>query len=143
MTAPSIGIKDLLVAASLGTFNTPPSGSWPIFVSKLPAEPDQCIAIYDTGGQDPDPKWLLQYPNVVIMARGKGFVDVNAKMRNICSKLQGLSSQDINGDRWVSLVQQGDIVHAGHDEKDRMLLTATFRLIIEPATDAYTNREPL
>ena len=143
MTAPSIGIKDLLVAASLGTFNTPPSGSWPIYLSKLPAEPDQCIAIFDTGGRDPDPKWLLDYPDITIMVRAKGFVDANAKIRNVRSKLQGLFSQDINGDRWVSLTQQGDIANAGHDEKDRQLLTVTFRLIIEPASDAYTNRSPL
>lgn len=140
MTAPSEGIKDILVDAGLGTFG---SGAWPIYISKLPAEPDNAIAIYDTGGQAPDPKWLLDYPNVVIMVRAKTYPDASAKMRHIRSKLLGLASQDINSDRWVSLSQQGDIVDAGHDEKDRNLLTATFRLIIEPAGDAYTNREPL
>lgn len=143
MTAPSIGIKDLLVAASLGTFNTPPSGAWPIYISKLPAEGDQCIAIFDTGGLDPDPKWLLDYPDITVMVRAKGFVDCNTKIRNICSKLHGLFSQVVNGDKWVSLVQQGGIANAGHDEKDRQLMTVSFRLIIEPATDAYTNRSPL
>lgn len=143
MTAPSTGIKDLLVAAALGTFNTPPSGSFPIFISKLPAEPDSAIAIFDTGGQDPDPKWLLNYPQVVVMVRAPKYPDCYTKMRNICSKLVGLPSQTINLDRWVSLTQMGDIVNAGRDEQDRHLLTATFRLIIEPATDSYTNREPL
>lgn len=144
MTAPSIGVKDLLVAASLGTFATPPNlASWPIFISKMPAEPDNCIALFDSGGQNPDPKWLINYPQLTIMVRGKSWQDVYPKINNIRSRLTGLDSQDVNGDRWVSLNQLGDIVNAGHDEKDRALLTATFRFIIEPASDSYTDRDPL
>lgn len=144
MTAPSIGIKDLIVAANLGTFATPPNlNNWPIFISKLPAEPDQCICIYDASGQSPDPKWLLDYPQVTVIVRGKGFVDCSAQIRNIRSVLHGLYSQVINGDQWNSLTQMGDLVPLGHDEKDRYTMTANFRLIIEPASDAYTNRQPL
>lgn len=144
MAAPSTGIKDLLVSA------TPPLGRWentgsgtPIFISKMPAEPDMCIGIFDTGGQSPDPKWLLDYPSVVVMVRGKTYSDTSSKARAIRSRLLGLPSQTLNGDRWVSVTQQGDIVDVGRDEKDRQGFTMTFRLIIEPATDTYTNREPL
>ena len=140
MTAPSTGIKDLLVAANLGAFG---SGVWPIYISKMPDTTDQCIAIYDSGGQSPDPKWLLDYPNVVVMVRAKTYPDASSKIRAIRSKLLGLPSQDLNGDRWVSVTQLGDIVDVGRDEKDRQVLTTTYRLIIEPATDALTNRLPL
>jgi len=144
MAHPSLGIKDLLVGAvpPIGQWETS-NAAWPIYISKLPDKPDQCIAIYDTGGQAPDPKWLLDYPNVVVMVRAKTYIDARQKIQDIRSRILGLPSQDINGDRWVSITQMGDIVDAGHDEKDRQLLTATFRLIIEPAGDSYTNRLPL
>ncbi len=146
MTAPSEGIKDLLVTAHVGTFNIPPSGSWPVYISKLPDEPtapNSCIALFDTGGLAPNPKWLLDYPDVVIMVRAQAYSDARQKIKDCRDALLGLTSQTINGDRWDSVTAIGNFVFTGRDVKDRCVFTQTLRLIVEPAASSLDIRIPL
>lgn len=146
MTAPTEGIKDLLVTAGVGTFNSPPSGTWPIYISKMPDEPaapDSVIALFDTGGLNPNPKWLLDYPDVVIMVRAQSYSDAQQKIQDCRSVTLGLTSQTINGDRWDSVTAIGGFVFTGRDEKDRCIFTQTLRLIVEPAASSLDIRQPL
>lgn len=141
MTAPSIGAKDLLVTAGLGTFGG--TTGWPIFVSKLPDSPDTCIAIFDSGGAAPNPKWLLDYPDITIQVRAADYQAGYSKMKAIQDKLLGLPAQVINGDRWDGVIGIGKFSHIGNDAKNRPLFSATFRLFFEPAPSAGENRLPL
>ena len=145
MTAPSIGIKDLLVAAGVAAWDsTDPSNLiWPIYLSKLPAAPNQCISIYDGGGQAPNPKWLLDYPNITIMVRSQAYLDAYNKAKDIKSVLVGLPSQTINGDRWDQVNQIGNTPYLGRDSKDRNMFSLNLALIIEPAATSLDNRLPL
>ncbi len=142
MTVPSIGVKDVLVAANVGTFN---SGSWQIHVSKQPLEVDQSITIYDAGGLAPYPKWLLDFPSVQIIVRGleNSYETTYNKTKEVKDALLGLPSQDINGDRWVSVTMIGEMASLGYDEKQRPEFALNLRLIIEPADAAGDYRDPL
>lgn len=143
MAAPSEGFRSLLVAAGIGTFNA--STGWSIHIGKEPTEPDTAITIYDSGGSPPNPKWLLDYPSVQVRVRGAngGYVAARAKAVDIKNALLGLDSQDIDGDRWVSVTMAGDIGLIGYDQSNRPLFSLNFRLIIEPQTAAGTNRDVL
>ena len=145
MTAPSIGIKDLLVAASVGQFSADGStmGTWPIFISKLPAEPHSVIVVYDSVGKEPDPKWLLDYPGVAITVRAHDYVTCYNKARDVNSALLGLMGQTINGDWWGSIRGVGGLVFMGRDEKDRVMFSINYQLIITPAETSLDIRQPL
>lgn len=142
MSDPVVGIKDLLVAASVGTFGA--ASGWGIYIGKSPDLPDTCVTIYAAGGASPNPKWLLDFPSVQIIIRGSedGYVAARAKAQVIKDTLLGLPSQDLNGDRWVGVWQVGDITPMGFDQKQRPLFSLNYRLIIEPA-DGTDNRDPL
>lgn len=142
MSDPTIGIKDLLVTAGAGVFDS--TSAWGIFIGKRPDLPDSCITIYQHGGGTPNPKWLVDYPSVQVMVRGglNGYQAAYAKAVVIKNTLLGLPSQDLNGDRWVAVNMVGDINSIGQDEKQRPMFSLNFRLIIEPA-DATDNRDPL
>ena len=143
MAAPSEGIRDLLVAAVVGVFNSTDNTNWSIHISKQPDKPDRAITIYDSGGQDPNPQWLVDYPTVQVRVRGgeNDYLVAHQKCRDIVNALIGLPSQDINGERWVSLAQTGGIAFMGYDEKKRPMFSTNWRLIIEPPTG--THRESL
>lgn len=145
MAAPSTGIKQLLIAAGIGVDVIPGQANqvWPIYISKLPDVPDSCIAIFDNGGLPPDPKWLLDYPDVNILVRAQAYPDVFNKARDVRSALLGLTSQTINGDRWCSVTAIGDIVDAGRDKMDRVIRSLNLRLIMQPAATSFDIRLPL
>lgn len=138
----SEGIKDLLVAEG---FLFDGSSDWSVIIGRKPVEPARCIVIYDAGGKDPNPRWLIDYPNIQIRIRG----DVNDyqaafnKAKEIKSILLGVPSQTLNGDRWNHINMLGDIALMGYDENNRPEFSMNFTLIIEPAQVASDSREPL
>lgn len=145
MTAPSTGIKDLLVAAGIGVFppTLPGAGVFTIRVAKLPALPDRSIAIYDSGGLAAWPRSLLDFPDISINVRGKTYREAFDKIKEIKDALLGLPPQTINGDGWSSVIQIGEFAFVEYDEKDRPLFSATFRLTIEPADTAGNHRDAI
>lgn len=142
MTAPSVGAKDLLVAAGIGTFGDA-TATWPIYISKMPDAPANCITLSDSGGLAPNPKWLLDFPDISVVVRGEDYASTYAKMRDIKNKLLGLPNQDINGDHWDGIIQVGEAGFIGYDPKNRPMFSATFRLFLEPADAVGDNRDPL
>lgn len=146
MVSPTVGAKDLLVAAGVGVFSpTPVGSSYLIVISRLKDAPDRQIVLYDTGGQEPNPQWLVNYPTIQATIRGASddYVNTYARAQQVFDVLVGLPSQDLNGDRWVSVTSLGGINNLGYDDKDRPRFTINLRLIIEPATNALTHRESL
>lgn len=144
MTAPSVSIKDMLVSAGVGSYedNSDPTLA-PITISMMPDNPDTVLAIYDSGGLPPDPRWLLDFPGIVIQVRATDYLDAHnlayAAKRAILGKYPGV----LNGDRFDSITMIGEITPMGRDSKNRIKLTSNYRLIIEPAQAAGDNRLPL
>ena len=137
MANPSEAIKDLLVTASVGVFNA--ASGWSIRVSRQSDDPDTAVTVYDTAGENSNPRYLLDFPGIQVRVRGdqSGYVAARAKCTDVVNALIGLPSQDIAGDRWVGIWQSGGIISLGYDEKDRPMFSLNFTLIIEPATGTY------
>lgn len=139
----AVGAKDILEAAGVGTFVA--TSGWGIYVSKEPSTPNTTITLFNTAGRPPNPKWLLDYPSLNIRIRGDkgGYQAVEAKAKEVKDALLGLDSQDINGDRWVSVTMASDITFIGYDNNERPMYSLNFRLIVEPAASGLTNRQAL
>lgn len=135
---PSVGAKSIIAAHAA-------ISGWQIEIGVMPTEPDEIIVITDTVGLSPNPKWLLDYPTLQIMVRGKtsGYLDTFNEAKAVKDLLLGLTSTDINGDRWDSITGNGDLGFIGRDEAMRPLFTMNFALIIEPQVVADSNRLPL
>lgn len=126
-------IKDILVTASIGTFATD------LFVSAEPDKPDALVTVYDTGGDTPNPKWLLNFPSVQVMVRGTegGYQTMFAKAQDVVNALLGYPSTDFADQRLVSVRQIGGISFLGYDEKRRPRLSTNWTLITEPNSGTY------
>ncbi len=134
----AVGAKDLLVTAGVGTFGA--TSGWAIFIGKQPTAPHTVVTVYNSGGTNPNPKFLLDFPSLQVRVRGApgGYVAAQSKAVEVKDALLGLVSQDINGDRWDSVTMAGDITPLGYDQQNRPMFSLNFNLIIEPATG--TNR---
>ncbi len=144
MAEPEVGVRDLLVTNTVGVFAA--TSGWSIHIGGLPEKPDTAISVSHTGGLNPSPLWLLDYPSVQVMVRGdaSGYVAAKAKITEVKDVLLGITSLTLNGDRWDSIRMLGDIGWLGFDNADkRPIFSLNLTLIIEPAASAETNRIPL
>ncbi len=131
-------MKDLL-AAHVG------ASGWTIESGVMPDSPDRVIMISDTVGIEPNPKWLLDFPRAQVLVRGNanGYLDTFREAKAVKDILLGVDSQDINGDRLVSITISGDLAFIGRDEDMRPMFSINFDLIIEPQVVANSNRAAL
>lgn len=137
MTAPSVHIKNVLVTAGVGTYGA--ASGWCIRVSRLTDAPHTQVVIYDTSGQPPNPKFLLDFPGIQVMVRGAPdtYEATFAKMKEVKDALLGIDSQNIGGDRLDSITGLGDIIFMQYDEKNRPQFVANFQLILEPSSGLH------
>lgn len=126
-------VAQILDGAGLGSFAS--GTGWAINVGSEPTSPDTAITVYDTGGTEPNPKFLLDYPTFRIRVRAnrKDYLAGYNKIAEIKDALLGLPSQDFNGTRYVGIWATSDILHLGESE-DRPIFTITWRSIREPAS---------
>lgn len=134
----SVGARDLIAAHVV-------TSGWTTEVGAMPDEPNKVISINDTGGLEPNPKWLLDYPTLQVMVRGdvNGYLATFQEAKTVKDILLGLTSTDLNGDRWVSITQNSDLGFIGRDDQMRPIFSMNFALIIQPQTVADSNRLPL
>jgi hypothetical protein len=140
MNLPSIDIKNFLVTEGVGSFGENPSG-WSIFLGHEPETPDETITIYDTPGERPHPKWLLDYPRFQVRVRSFNYEDAGNKAEEVKSVLLGLLPQDIGGTRYDGIYVVLDTFLLKADERKRYIFVNTWRVIREPTIGA--NRLPL
>ncbi len=142
MASPAKVAGDKLVSLGVCAATDTPGG-WTLKVGNMVANPDRVICMWDTGGLPPNPKWAVDFPTIMASIRGlpNEYSATWDKARQVRDALLGLFSQDLGGDRWVSITCPGDIGFIGYDDKQRPELSINFRLIIEPAS--LGNREAL
>lgn len=136
--ATAVDIKDILVTAGIATFAS--LTGWALAVSKEPDIPNQVVTVYDVGGIDPDPKFLLDRPSVQVRIRGNpnDYVATYAKAQQVKDALLGLQRQTVNTTVYIGIWQTGDIQNLGFDDSNRPILVTNWRIVREPA--AGTNR---
>lgn len=142
MRSPAEILSTLLPANTLGG-----SSGWTRYVGNLPGSPDKVAAFMDSGGMNPWPHLLLDFPSIQVQVRGPkdSYGQAYAKARQIRDALLGIESQDVVIDaethRLVSVTVMGDINSLGNDTVDRPMLSVNFRTIWEPPSGL--NREVL
>lgn len=145
--APSEDIVDILVAEGIGTAAA--QSGWGIYRRKEPdiegVSPNTVVTVYDTGGLDPNPKFLLDQPTIMIRVRGNpNEYDLTyTKCEAVKDALLGLVAQSIHGTFYVGIWQQSDIFFIGDDEKDRPVFTLNFLIRRQPAEKSTDNRDAL
>lgn len=126
MNAPSVDIKDILEqTSSLAlVFGTD------LFVSEMPDTPDECVVVYDSGGDDSDPHITYERPTIQIRVRGnKGaYTDTYDIVNNIKTILHGLTGEILNSARYIGIWIVGDILSLGQDDNKRPIFSINFRL---------------
>jgi len=130
-------LKDILVTAGVGVFNA--TTGWGIHVSREPDNLDTVITLFDTGGINPNPAWLLNFPSVQVLVRGNEnqYQAMYAKAKQVVDALLGFPAQDFADQRLVSVRQEGGINFIGYDEKRRPRLSINWTLITEPFAGTY------
>lgn len=143
MYDPILGVKDLLVAAGVGTVTG--TTGWQIKLSRMALAPDTQITIFRTGGREPMPTLLYNEVTVQVQVRGAkdGYAAATNKAQDVFDALVGIPSQNVGGDRWDGILPIGDVNFLQYDEMDRPTFTVNFRILIEPATNALTHRVSL
>lgn len=141
------GIKDILIAANVGTGTIPATGgNWGIYLHKEPDAPDNVLTVYRAGAWDrASNRYLLDFPVVQVRVRtspGNAPSGIT-KIQEVKDALLGITPHDRSGDRWAGILFGTDIVPLGPDQSNRFRFVINFNLIIEPASNALTNRIPL
>lgn len=132
--SPSEDLKDKLVAQGVGTFAA--SSGWSISIGHEYADPHTTITLYDTSGGEPNPKHLLDEPNVQVRVRADpgDQPGAYAKAREVMNTLLGLPQETINGTVYVGIWALNDPYLLGYDDNQRPLYTVNFRLVREPSS---------
>jgi hypothetical protein len=112
----------------------------------MPKTPNKVTMFSDTVGIEPNPKWLLDFPFVQVMVRGEVSDYLNTfreakAMKDLLLGIESFTTSD--GDRLVSVTQNGDLGFIGRDENMRPMFVINFRLIIEPQNVANSQRAVL
>lgn len=143
MASPAEGVKDLLVAASVGTFGA--TTGWAIMVGTVQEDPNTMISIFDSPGEPSNPKYLLDFPYFQILIRGEpgGYEAAHQKAIDCRDVLLGMDPAVVNSDNWDIITQVGTVSFLKQDESSRPVFTSNYRIILEPAASGLTNRVSL
>lgn len=131
MNAPSEDIKDILVTAGIGVFGTD------LFIGREPTQPNDCITIYDTGGGEPNPKWLQDEVTIQIRSRAEDYQTAYTNIYNARDKLLGRPAEVVNTTNYIGFWATTDIMAIEKDKKERSILVVNFRIVREPATGDF------
>jgi hypothetical protein len=134
-------VKDILVAAGVGMFGS--NSGWSIFIGIEPDMPIETVTLYDTPGDAPHPRWLLDYPRFQVRTRSLSYDAGYKKAEHCKSALLGFPSQDFNGSRYVGIYTVLDTHFLNTDSKGRSIFINTWRCIREPMPAVGDHRLPL
>ncbi len=137
MKSTSEDMKGVLVSASVGTFAA--TSGWAIFIGQEPTSPDTVVTLFDAGGSSPNPKNLLDNPNIQVRIRGavNGYQAAYTKALAVRDALLGLTKRTINNTVYVGVYQMGDIMFIGFDDNSRPLFVTNWRIYREPSSGTY------
>ncbi len=130
-------VSRLIIAAGLGSAPES-SAAWPVYVSFLPAEIDNAVAVWDTGGTL-DGRIMrtgnkVNHPGIQIRVRGPVYPTTFAKIQAIAESLDSVYNDtvSVNGiDYQVqNLSRTSDILPMGLEEGDRKRYHFTVNAIL-------------
>jgi hypothetical protein len=107
----------------LGTLSTD------LFYGYVPAEPDACIAVLDTGGMEPDTELPISNPTFQVLVRSTSYSLGRSKLDQIRDVLHKVQNEQLVGDGeyyyFIFALSEGG--HIGRDENARDMFSINFR----------------
>lgn len=128
MNASSEDIKDMLEAeSSLGlTFATD------LFIGKEPAEPDDCVTIFDTPGSPPQLTFnkteKYQYPSIQIRVRNNAYMTGWNLANDIKDALHGRAHETWNATYYSVIICSSELALLDWDEHGRARFIVNFNI---------------
>jgi hypothetical protein len=96
-----------------------------------PIVADRAICLYDTPGEAPEEKWLIDYPSFQVRVRGQpnDYPTVRAKVQAI---FNALHAQEMNiGTAYVFVyAKNSGPLSLGNDERRRVALVQNYRVMV-------------
>ena len=139
MTTPAVELAQYLADNGVGARGG--NAQWGIHVSREPAQPDDVITLYDTGG-DPPPAISanLRSRAIQVRVRAVDYLAGVAKQEEIYNLLAQPAieetptplQRDIGIHTYIGVWLTGEITSIGRDENDRFLITANYEVHTQP-----------
>jgi len=130
MNPPSVDIKDMLEAyGESSAFDLEFADN--MFIGREPAEPDDCITIFDTGGFPPYMGLTnvgYEYPTINIRVRNLHYVDGWNLANRIKDALHGRAHQTWNGTLYTMIQCVNGPALLGYDDHNRVSFFINFNL---------------
>lgn len=117
-------IREVLIADGVTT---------PIYIASEPSTPDAVITLYNTGGEAPNPKWLLDFTGLQARSRANDYETAYDNLQDVFDLLLGRPAFTQNTTRYTGILASSGIMDIGRDDNERRILVCNFRLIVEPA----------
>lgn len=102
-----------------------------IIIGEMPDTPNNVIALFRTGGADPNHTFearAFSNPTFQVRVRNISYAMAESKAQQVVLALDGLTEHTINGTRYISIMQQSDLLPLGKDSKGRSEFTVNFRV---------------
>lgn len=122
---PAFDIRDTLINDD--------SVTTPIYIGQLPVDIDECIVIYNTAGEIPSPKFLLNYPGLQVRSRANTYATAYVNIQEIFELLLGRPSFIKNTTRYTGIWAKTGVFELERDTNERVSLAFNLMLITEPA----------
>lgn len=130
--SPAHDIAQKLASGGLGALGG--TSPFAIFVALEPELPDSCITLYDTGGEDSDTDEMnIEYPTIQVRVRATSYMSAAGKAREIKTLLMA-GELVVGNRRYVGFKVTSDIASIGTTERNRHVLVASYRAILEMET---------
>lgn len=101
-----------------------------LYLSHQPESPDEVVAIYDTGGVEPDHYLPTAEPTIQILVRAGDYQTAHDRAHELAGILHRLTNQTI-GDYYVYYIfLLGEPTHLGRDKRNRDEYTLNLHLKI-------------
>ena len=131
MNSPSDDIADLLEASSAGTGLTVGTE---LFSNYMPKSPDTAVAIFDTGGFEPESGYDYDKPTIQVICRANSYADAYSNASTIKDYLHTLTKVTQGGAKYIGIWAFTDIMNIGEDENDRATVSVNFRIHRTPTS---------
>lgn len=99
-----------------------------LFVGRFPASPNNCIAVLDTGGVEPDTYLEILNPTFQVFIRNESYPNGHEKLRSIREKLHRFANGELVEDGsyfyFIKALSNGGPV--GRDENELQLFSINF-----------------
>ena len=131
----AIRLRDQAVGGLPGTTQLTDT-NWTITKGFMPADPDRCITLYETGGFPPEVLPELAYPTFQVRLRSisTGYSTGREKLQAVENALHGFASTTSNGVYYVAIYAMSAAIPLGYDDEDRPLMAENFRALRDRTT---------